>query len=411
MEKTLNDLLRKYNVSYSRGHNGIYNDNNGSNCHAQELMDARKFKKKIADIIRAEFPGVKFKISASFAGWCARADVVFFLCRDAFKTFGEVERDAARNGICSDILTKAHHFQYKGRFANGGSFGQQEIRAYYERVIVPRGEVEFLRPYFADMVEFVEKLLESYSYDHSDPMADYFDAGLSFSVSVCTGERKAAEETISRLNDAETSADAMAILGPVAELTEEEKEAIAEAEREHREEVRRKEEEESRRREEEAKREREESARFAAACEAADVVDLDRPEDVEAVFSGLNKPANLDEARELVRDCPREIVARVVRVVTFRTAEDYDRWAARTIADTPRLYDRKKGGYLGGSMYVNADGSDVDDETAERIFSGTEDLGTRRQLWECVKVGASGRDWVLVDPEGFGYARYIGFAK
>ena len=412
----LERLQQKYNAFYKRGYKGSYNDDNGANSHAPELGDARAFKKKIGDIIRAEFPGLKFKISASFAGWSEKCEITIKTTpEEAYRDFAEVAKEEEEQP-CERIITIATRHSY-------GIAGRPGIRPdwwkklYYNEVIRKEGRItgngtenNYLKGRIRLAVDFLELLLQSYSYDHSDVYTDYFSSGLSGRVYLDTGKKDEAKET-QRLIDGSKTWEEMAdkLGGRIEGLTEEEKKAINEGA----ENFRRRMEEENRKREEENERQREAGRKareeLEKATEAAEVEDLETPEIVRARFSTWNKPGTLWEGLRNCEEHPEDVEAKIVRVVRFRTAEDFIAWAGQTLRDTPRIYDRKDGsGYLGGMGYLNPDGTEAPDEVQGALYYGRQKLGSYRPYRIAVKVTAPGYSPALVDPEGFQYARYIG---
>ena len=164
-------LKIKYNVNYKFGKDGRYNDNNGSNCHSPLLQDSRKFKSYINNIFKTEFKGVNISSKVSFAYSCYNnVEITIKAPKNELYSSYALLSGQGRNALCrySRIeLTNA------------------AMAALYDRVIKNGQEqrnAAFLSDKYLKLYNFINDLLSSYSYNHSDPMTDYFDSGLRFVI-------------------------------------------------------------------------------------------------------------------------------------------------------------------------------------------------------------------------------------
>ena len=196
--KTINwdELKKKYNAFMTYGYQEtsgpvVYNDHNGANCHSELLKDMRKFKSYLNKLIKEEFHGLlNFKISARTSRhWACSDEVIITVTasKDLMcKTFAELERV----GKVHDAL--CNFWAYR----NDNAKSRKAIHAYYKYHAIYNVKNDMLKPEWQNLKDFLESLLNSFSYDHNDIMTDYFDSGLYWRVDMKTEEEQEDWESV-----------------------------------------------------------------------------------------------------------------------------------------------------------------------------------------------------------------------
>ena len=152
-------------------HNGQYNNDNGSNCHSPLLQDGRKFKSYINNIFKNEFKGVYISAKVSFAYNCYyNVEITIRAPKKELYSSYSLLSSQRRSVLCR--YTRA-------KLTNAAT------AALYDRFIKnlkKQRNVAFLSDKYLKLYNFINDLLLSYSYNHSDISTDYFDNGLSFVI-------------------------------------------------------------------------------------------------------------------------------------------------------------------------------------------------------------------------------------
>ena len=191
MKINYNDLKKKYNVRYDYGYNGVYNNHNGANAShpALKSRDTRRFKKHIADILKKEFPNVKFKIEASLKRPYGHREYINVTIlgkkSDLFKTWEEYYNSDFLSALRTNQRMRRRFYPYEDSPALMESSVAREIYKYEllrQKHTYYKKASYHIKPDYRALADFVSELLQSYSYNHNSIMTDYFNAGLKSSV-------------------------------------------------------------------------------------------------------------------------------------------------------------------------------------------------------------------------------------
>lgn len=183
-------LKAKYKAYTTHGKAGVYNDNNGANSDSELLQDMRKLKTYISNILKKEFKGLlTFKINAKTSQHWGISDSISVTVTapqsEMCKTFQELERDGNVHASLARFREYAEYVQ------THGTIDMEKVNAYYKNY-ASLGNVrpQHLKNDYAKLYDFIDELLGSFSYNHSDIMTDYIDNGLSYKVIFQTKEPK-----------------------------------------------------------------------------------------------------------------------------------------------------------------------------------------------------------------------------
>lgn len=410
--KTINwdELKKKYNAFMTYGYKGtggpvVYNDHNGANSNSELLKDMRKFKSYLNKLIKEEFHGLlNFKISARTSRhWACSDEVVITITasKDIMcKTFAELERA----GKVNDAL--------RSMWAYGSDQAKSEkaIHAYYKYHAIYNVKNDMLKPEWQNLKDFLESLLNSFSYNHSDIMTDYFDNGLYWRVDMKTEEEQEDWESVENffyLNF--DNEEAILAKYPVSDEEHEEAEkASAEYWEEweaYCEEQRKKEEAERIERE---KREAENKKKQAEANKDAKVEELPESEKFYCKVSMVCKPSNIQEISEYEDNETKSYY--ITHKVTFSKQESWDFFKKHLLRDWDFLDKNSK--IFGGCDFVNADTKQPlpDDEQEQAwndLHNGTLSDNINIRNHAIIAIGTDDT-YLIIDPEGFAYCRYAG---
>ena len=235
---------------------------------------------------------------------------------------------------------------------------------------------------FYNKLVAVFRIANQWNYDNSDPMSDYFDVGYYLDIDI----KKPAD------------------FSPRETMTEEEKEDY----RQEQEEEQRKE-EEARRKYEEEQREREAAAEAYQKREAAaldliknnvTVEDLDERKQIyiSDIVGGIGKECNIEELENEIAENPHYCDALITRAVTFKTAEAFRAFCDFLLCD----FDFLAG--FGGTA-----SEDVRLENVREFWQLTEEQRETVKFFNnnCVAVFSPAGLELVVDPQGYNYARYV----
>lgn len=174
-------LYKKYNAYTIDTTKSNYNDINGANCTSPLLKDSKAFKKYLTNIIKTEFKGVNFKISCSFAGYNEHADIIIYF-KDPFLKYEDLQYNFYHlNNMTHDMFNNVNEVNKRYVYNN-----YLKVRGLTETAWERQNGmlVDCLKPEIKKLYKFLKDLLNSFSYDHSDIMTDYFASGLGGHVSV-----------------------------------------------------------------------------------------------------------------------------------------------------------------------------------------------------------------------------------
>lgn len=229
----------------------------------------------------------------------------------------------------------------------------------------------------AQRVRDIVAVIQSYNWDHSDPMTDYYDVGFYLDVDFKRPADFEPREYMTAEERAQLEKDLSA-------------EAAAEAAR--LEEYRRQREAEA---EEAKKAEERERADLAQIAEAVTVEDL--PEEkqyfIRGLSAGIGKECSLDELRDGIRST---VDAKIARRVTFGSEEAFEVFGRRLMCE----FDFVAG--MGGTA---TDDARVTDSNVHQLTREQRET-VKFYACECVAVYCGGLLRLVVNPEGYNYCRY-----
>ena len=417
------NLLKKYNASYSVSNEGIYNKNKGSNSKSDLLSDSRKFKTFISNIIKNDLGLTVKNCSCSFRHYYnEHIDITIEAPKsEIFKDFESIVSDYDSQYNSFKIL-RSYFWAYPCN--NWDSLEQAtELRIYnlYIKNIchsfasygrANSSIISALNESFLNKLSFIHELLRSFSYDNSSYETDYFDHGLVDNITfeandANEAEKKEFEETLKR---AKNEKDIL-IKYPV---TDEESAELKKAVNIYREEA----EKRSKEWEEQAALRKAENERWIQEqkknnefiTENVEIIKLEETRILKgARFSSWNKPATLDEAKEYVESYPEGgnigTIAEVKEIINFKDEKAFNLFTEALLND----YEFLKG--------VNCGCGHVDYDTLEEknyqecYYMSNEEQEAKNIAWMrgSVIIALNGEDQFLVDTEGASYCRYVGF--
>lgn len=407
-------LYKKYNAYSYDTTSSNYNDINGANCKSPLLRDSRAFKKYISDIIKKEFKGIKFKISCSFAGYNEHADITLYF-KDPFLQYKDMHGFSYLDDFCKSMYNNINYTykKYDEKYIYNNYFKIRGLtETAWER---STGMYNCLKPEIKKLYDFLKDLLNSFSYDHSDIMTDYFSTGLGGHVSVYDSDitEEERETAWDKCKNA-TLEERMEKGG----ATEEEKQ---EQERKHAE-LLKKIEEETKAREEERRKEEENEKKYNQEKEKL----LDDPNGYEvqtvaegsmiiehARFSCWNKPCDFEEACEFIKNYPDfedvGTVANIYKIINFKNQDLFNLFKNNTLDCWQFLSG-------GGCCWVKKENNNYinvsEEEGHEIYYSKKSDLQLAQAgyYWmrAAILIKFENKSMFLVDPSGFNYCRYIG---
>lgn len=224
--KDWNALYKAYNSFIEKDEEGWHGVNNLSDIGATTAQ----IKKYFSDIIKKEFPGLDFEIKASFKGW--NNYIYITLLNVKYITFTEAATIANEHGGTPSSSISRCIFS---AFQDGEKANNLKIEKYVYNNCIIKGyykafegdSQDFLQDNYKKLVHFLESLLSSYSYNHSDIMTDYFSYGLNSKIETFTEEsRGQGSKAFELLNDDD-------FIDQLEEITPEERQEIAQREEEN----------------------------------------------------------------------------------------------------------------------------------------------------------------------------------
>ena len=236
---------------------------------------------------------------------------------------------------------------------------------------------------FCEKLDAVFKIANQWNYDNSDIMTDYFDVGYYLDIKIKADE-----------------------IEPRATMTDAEREAFAEEQR--------KEEEDRTRQAAEWEKQREAEREAAAKYKAWEdeaveniynnvvVEDLDESEQIyiNNLVGGFGKESSREELTESIteRITPAALDCVVDRLITFTDARAFEDFNKLYLYDFIFLYG--KGGTASEDVRLSED---------INIYNLTEDQRESVKFYNCHCVGViyNGKIELVIDPQGYNYARYV----
>ncbi len=422
--KTLEELIEKYNARTVEGGDGL-NGWDGCNRIGDMRYDSRKLKAFLSGILREEFPGMKYSLSVRVNDYTPITLRLTGTAREMYRPYDEIGLYA--EGRILEDSAVWHRLFVNSPVCRVSSWGEPFERRIYEHYLTTcTADVRspedacLLREPYATAARFFLALVDSYSFDHSDPYTDYYSSGIECNVYVEPDLSDREPGDVLAGTDVEGITDEMQIFAryplepgesekTAARLREWDERRKAEDMRYEAEQAKARAEAEKRAREREAQRER-------AMAGVLSVRDLDESGQYAirgCMFPNWNKPANLAENLANMEKGGQEAegagtVAWIVREVDM-TPEAFGIFSSSLLDDWPELL-AKDGAGIGGCGHYKADLSEpVDYGTAYRMTDEEQRAAGIVWVRACVLVRVNGGSEIVVDPEGHTYARYVGF--
>mgnify|MGYP005804714813 CR=1 FL=1 len=306
------------------------------------------------------------------------------------------KRDMSNKEIAATV--KKHLAQrFPGTKWSATTAGYNSVNVYlvsspYENAKVCENMREWAEksPELSAIMNYAKKLLQSYNYDDSDSMTDYFDVNFYETVNIAYNYQQT-EQTEAQAQEIEVF-----------------RARIAEEQRKEEEQRAREWEEEQARRAEEAKEytRREEAARaiIEKLKAAATVRALEESEQYIIPGAPLaRKAADLEDARESAKKNEVDISDCIILEEITAPAELLNSWGESALLyDIPDLLH----GIGGGRTYDSRVGSMVDYYNMD----ADERESVKWYTLAAAIYTTDGELWAVVDDEGFNYARYIAVA-
>lgn len=228
----------------------------------------------------------------------------------------------------------------------------------------------------------VYKIANQWNYDNSDSMTDYFDVGYYLDIDIKKPENITPRET---MTDEERAAYNQ-------EMKEKDEQLKADMER------MRKEEEEREKAYKEYEKKREQD--FAIINDSLTVEDLPEEERIYItnIAGGCGKEATITELEETLKERKDIQDAVISRRVTFSTREAFDAFTNYFLCD----FD-----FLVGFGGTGSD--DVRLKDVEHVYNLNEDQrrSVKFYLINCIGVYVDNELMLVIDPQGYNYARYV----
>ena len=245
-------------------------------------------------------------------------------------------------------------------------------------------------PELSAIMDYAKKLLQSYNYDDSDSMTDYFDVNFYETVNIAYNYQQTEQ----------TEAQAQEIDVFRARIAEEQRKEEEQRAREWEEEqARRAEEAKEYTRREEANRAIIEKLKAAATVRALE-------ESKQYIIPGAplaRKAADLEEARKAAEENEADISDCIILEEITAPAELLNAWGESALMyDIPELLH----GIGGGRTYDSRVGSMVDYHNMD----SDERESVKWYTLAAAIYTTDGELWAVVDDEGYSYARYIAVA-
>ena len=236
---------------------------------------------------------------------------------------------------------------------------------------------------FYNKVVAVFKIANQWNWNRSDSMSDYFDIGYFLDIDIKNPDGFEPREKMSETERADYNAE-------------------IEAEEKAREEAFKKYEEERKKAEEEAKKRRaEEEAATAEILGNIQIVDLDEQSRVyiTGLMGGIGKEASLTELTETIEQYPDRTrqEAEITRKVIFTSREALDKF------NNMYLFDWD---FMSGKGGTGSEDIRVKDYKTFQSLTAAQRETVKFYNADCIGVYFNEELQLVIDPEGFNYARY-----
>lgn len=370
-------------------------ENNRKTCSGAEL----------AAVIRADLKARGATGVTIRAGKATHTDTITATVTMSAEDFRSVEEVAARGGweqffraqnYGVDVGGVWYHNAGKNSISSGSRWddasenSNADILRQFWRDRLPRFSVNHYHmerkncPEITDTaferLDSIYKIINSYNWDHSDSMTDYYDVGFYFDMNIKMPQGFQPRETMTEEERAQVYADekaeAEAWVAECARMEEERKQR----EEEHRAYM--------------AQLERD-TAEILAEVE---VIDLDENGQyfIRGLDGGIGKECSLDEVRETAAERSGSHDALITRRVEFKTSETFAKFSKLLLNDWD--FVAGKGGTATNDSRVTSENINhlsAEQRAAVSWFSS-----------DCVAVYLGGVLQCVINPEGYNYCRY-----
>lgn len=400
------ELSNKYNLKIEKTKEGW----KGSKSNESFIDNTREIKKYINTLLKKEFKNIDYSLKV-FTHHYSR---------------GHIEIDFTLKGTSEELR---ENFNLLSQEEKHNIFRNADSNNYYNAVTFEASEIyynnyfkfskrkEGLKNGYKKFIDFISLLLDSFSYDFSDTMTDYFNFGIETDIIIDITDRE--ENKIKEFYDFFSHAKKdIEIISeyPLEDPSPELKERIKKHQEEEQAKLEKfiKEQEELKAaREQEEKRRNEEKERLTSSNNY-EVQELENPIILKGCrFSTWNKPTTLEEAKEFIEKYPSSknagTIAEIFRIVNIKNQDLYNYFINNTLDNMPFI---DKGG-CGLVRFKNGKIEELSEEEHRTIYNSSEtDLSlAKRGIYSarsCILIQLNGQDKFIVDPSGFNYCRYIG---
>lgn len=411
---SLDQLLDKYNARVEQDNEGWHGLN-----YLSMTRDSRTFKSILVNAIKNEFNGIKADVRVSFASTYYHPVTITFkgTKKEMFKPYFDFKEDELYNSILWRRDWK------NGAGQNLNSWSDKTAKRIFDHYLtnlnheLAEEDEILLTPEYAKAYHFIRCLLDSYSYNHSDIMTDYFDSGFNYQINICADdgfndyeESKKAYDFFYGVTKEEQILEKYPLEAGEDEILAQRFQAWQEqrqAEIKHFEEQRAKEQAEREERERVFKAGLEECKKHYTIREIPDVEEQEKNMIYNCSFSHWNKACTLDEVLKNNQDPGLEggkfgTAAQICKVVNFDNQESFDFLCNHLMYDWDFCN-------CGGCCHASL-------ETLEELnyekcyYMSQEEQEARGIVWVrlCVLIQLNGVDKLVIDPEGHSYCRYVG---
>lgn len=276
------------------------------------------------------------------------------------------------------IKSRFPEIKFSCRIGSGGWAAANEVNFYFKSAPFSKDSI-----YFEAVREYIKAWLWSFNYDNSDSMIDYFDRGFYENISTWDFEEVApTEEQTADL----ANFDEMKAASDAEKKAEEEAAYLLYIE-------------ECKKAEEEAeKRRQEDKKKHAEIIQHVKIVDI--PENEKIIISGLmtcgsGKECNISEIIE--EGTTKNKSALIKRCLYFEDSAIYNIFCSMFLYD----FD-----FLSGCGGTGTLDTRVTDDNIYKLNQIERD-SVKWIMWDCVAVYLNNELKLIIDPEGYTYARYV----
>ena len=398
------ELANKYNLKIEKTSEGW----KGSKSNESFIYNSRELKKYIGSLLKKEFKNIDYSLRV-YKNSCLNIQIDFALkgtseeLRENFNLLSHEEKDSILRNATSN------------NYYNVVTFQAAEI--YYNNYFKFSKRSEGLKNGYKKFIDFISLLLDSFSYNFSDTMTDYFDYGIqnNITIEITNKEENKIKEFYNFFSNAKTDIEIISKY-PLEDPSPELKERIKKYQEEEQAKLKKfiKEQEELKvAREQEEKRRIEEKERLTSSNNY-EIQELENPIILKGCrFSTWNKPLTLEEAENFIKKHPAceqvGTVAEIFRIVNIKNQDLYNYFINNTLDNMPFI---DKGG-CGLVRIINGKLEELSKEEQRQIYYSSETYLSlaKRGIYgarSCILIQLNGEDKFLVDPSGYDYCRYIG---